>query len=88
MERKQTCPALQHSRKIQLPVLNMNGIDQNKPCFTASSIGTTQSFLLTCRNRAGLCPIMYKKNLMNFQNAVGWNMVSCECNAGLATREG
>ena len=50
MERKQTCPELQHSRKTHLPVLNMNVIDQNKPCSTASSIGTTQSFLLTCRN--------------------------------------
>jgi len=43
----------------------MNVTNQEKSCFTASSTGTTQSFLLTWWNKASLYHTMYKKNLMN-----------------------
>ena len=64
-ERKPACPEQRHSRKTRHPGPYMNVTDQKNPFSTASSTGTTPSLFLTWRNKAGLYPTMYKKNLMN-----------------------
>jgi hypothetical protein len=87
MERKQVCTTHRSSRKAHHPNPLMKAIGQKKHSFTALLTGTTRSFVLTWRNKAGLYPAMYKRNLKNFLNVADWSMDSFGCNAAPATRK-
>lgn len=87
MERKQVCTTHRSSRKAHHPNPLMNAIGQKKHSFTALLTGTTRSFVLTWRNKAGLYPAMCKRNLKNFLNVADLSMDSFVCNAAPATRK-